>query len=101
MKYFASSQYIKNNKMIRTLRAVNVEGDILDVGVKNIRELHVYWDHLKYNVPHYLLDPLLKYPAPVADGETIALTNAGMLAVAMAATMKKKSKLSAPPKELK
>lgn len=88
MKYYSSSTVIEDNKMVRTL---NLDGEHLVVEVKNIKELHVFWDHSKYKLPQYLLDPVVNYPAP-ADGETVVLTNAGMQA-----TMKKKPKLTAPP----
>lgn len=61
MKFYASSQYIKDNKMIRTLQATDLDGDYLGVDVKNILELHVDWDHEKHIIPDSLLkNPLLK-----------------------------------------
>lgn len=82
MKYFGSSQYIKNSKMIRTLQAVNVEGNYLGIDVKNIRELRVFWNYSKYKLPQNLRDSLLFYPEPESapdDEGTRALTNVGKL----------------------
>jgi len=72
MRYFASSTGIINDKMVRTLQTYDLNGNYLNVNVKNIWELHVYWDHLKYRVPQNLRDPLLVYLEPKTNaGATV------------------------------
>lgn len=68
MKYFSSNTKIHGidttaNVLIRTLQTKNLDGFDITTDTRLIRELHVYWDFTKYDVPDDLLkDPLLTYP---------------------------------------
>ena len=69
MKYYSSNTKILGTDnttakiMIRALQTKNLDGYDITTDTRLIRELHVYWNFTKYDVPDELLkDPLLTYP---------------------------------------